>query len=558
MHDADFVHKSSHSRALCGSELFASDDKSAGSRHAEPSKNWAESSNLSSTMMGSRGMKNLKSEKELLAVKALAKVRLSAKGRSPHERRTSSFQAAPIDCFTAASVFCPSALPSGASKRGSQGQKFSTRLATSGSDMHKFVDALDRTRCSLDKNSAHNPTELIPGSSISRANMGIREWDSMIDWKMMEHQDYETLPDDQFEKLSDKLHIKENWRPTVSYLLSLGLSTSELEKVLVNCEELFRRPVATIMTRVDYLQNDVGFGYPELRKLIDKEPKILLQRNRHSVARCRYLTDLGIPCESLPKLLRRQPQILQLSVAKGLAPRVNYFKKSLLIPETDIAKLIQRNPAVLTFSIENQMKPRIEYFKNLGIPQHGVVKMIVKHPHLLHYSFEGLEEHINFLFSIGMSAEDVVHTVTRLSQIFSLSVEESLRPKFRYLTEELGGDVKTCVKFPAYFSLSLDQRIRPRHTYMQRLSCAPDPFPMKYLSENDEAFAGRARRSLNDYVSYKVRQFFPLRPIKISHRCLLSLLTLQIFSCVFWGRPLAVCFLLYRELNMELPRQSNE
>ena len=152
----------------------------------------------------------------------------------------------------------------------------------------------------------------------------------------------------------------------------------------------------------------------------------------------------------------------------------------------------------------------------------------------------------------------MVHTVTRLSQIFSLSVEESLRPKFRYLTEELGGDVKTCVKFPAYFSLSLDQRIRPRHTYMQRLSCAPDPFPMKYLSENDEAFAGRARRSLNDYVSYKVRQFFPLRPIKISHRCLLSLLTLQIFSCVFWGRPLAVCFLLYRELNMELPRQSNE
>ena len=147
----------------------------------------------------------------------------------------------------------------------------------------------------------------------------------------------------------------------------------------------------------------------------------------------------------------------------------------------------------------------------------------------------------------------MVHTVTRLSQIFSLSVEESLRPKFRYLTEELGGDVKTCVKFPAYFSLSLDQRIRPRHTYMQRLSCAPDPFPMKYLSENDEAFAGRARRSLDDYVSYKVRQFFPPRPVKILHRCLLSLLTLQIFSPLCFLGPLAVCFLLCRQLNMELP-----
>ena len=133
--------------------------------------------------------------------------------------------------------------------------------------------------------------------------------------------------------------------------------------------------------------------------------------------------------------------------------------------------------------------------------------MIVKHPHLLHYSFEGLKEHIDFLSSIGMTEEDVVHTVTRLSQIFSLSVSQSLRPKFRYLTEELGGDVRTCVKFPAYFSLSLDQRIRPRHTYMQRLKCATDPFPMKYLSEKDDAFAGRARRSLEDYISYKVRQF---------------------------------------------------
>ena len=272
MHDADFVHKSSHSRALCGSESFASDDQSAGSRHAEPSKHWAELSNLSSTMMGGRGM-NLKAEKELLAVKALAKVRLSAKGWSPHERRTSSFHAAPIDCSAAASVFCPSALPSGASKRGSQGQRFSTCLATSGSDMHKFVDALDRTRCSLDKNSAHNPTELIPGSSISGANTGIREWDSMIDWKMMEHQDYETLPDDQFEKLSDKLHIKENWRRQLATYLASVSALATWRRFLSTVKSFSEDPVATIMTRVDYLQNDVGFGYPELRKLIDKEPK---------------------------------------------------------------------------------------------------------------------------------------------------------------------------------------------------------------------------------------------------------------------------------------------
>ena len=76
---------------------------------------------------------------------------------------------------------------------------------------------------------------------------------------MMEHQDYETIPDAEFEKLSEKLHIKEKWRPMVSYLVSLGLTTKELEKCLVNCEEIFKRPVAKVMTRVEYLQNELGF-----------------------------------------------------------------------------------------------------------------------------------------------------------------------------------------------------------------------------------------------------------------------------------------------------------
>ena len=332
------------------------------------------------------------------------------------------------------------------------------------------------------------------------------QWDSFVDWKMMEHQHYETIPDAEFETLSEKLHIKEKWRPVVSYLVSLGLTVTELEKCLVNCEEIFKRPVAKIMTRVEYLQNELGFEGDELKRLIHKEPKILLQRNRHSIPRCRYLTDLGIPQGKLPAMLRKQPAILHLSVAKGLAPRVSYFKNELLIPECDIPKMLERNPAVLTFSIENQIKPRVEFLKNLGISHDGVMKMIVRHPHLLQYSFEGLEEHINFLGSIGMNEEDVVHTVTRLSQLFSLSVDNSLRPKFKYMCDELGGDVKTCVKFPAYFSLSLDQRIKPRHHYLRQYNCAPDPFPMKYLSEGDVAFVKRsldAGGSLADFEEYK-------------------------------------------------------
>ena len=407
----------------------------------------------------------------------------------PSRKASVGFKSPPVDAEAAAAVF-------GGGETESRRAPHPAAKAPSAASATSPAPVRRRSP-SKEKNAVPAPT----GSGAHK-----HQWDSFVDWKMMEHQDYETIPDEAFEKLSEKLHIKEKWRPMVSYLVSLGLTTKELEKCLVNCEEIFKRPVAKVMTRVEYLQNELGFQGAELKKLIHKEPAILLQRNRHTVPRCRYLTELGIPAERLPTMLRKQPQILHLSVEKGLKPRVAYFKKELLIPEADIPKMLERNPAVLTFSIENQVQPRVDFLRDLGISRDGVMKMIVRHPHVLQYSFEGLEEHINFLSSIGMDEEDVVHTVTRLSQLFSLSVTDSLRPKFKYMTDELGGDHKTCVKFPAYFSLSLDQRIKPRHTYLQQYDCAPDPFPMKYLSENDAAFAARSASSggsLADFEEYR-------------------------------------------------------
>ena len=41
---------------------------------------------------------------------------------------------------------------------------------------------------------------VVPAPTGSGAHK--HQWDSFVDWKMMEHQDYETIPDAAFEKLS--------------------------------------------------------------------------------------------------------------------------------------------------------------------------------------------------------------------------------------------------------------------------------------------------------------------------------------------------------------------
>jgi len=133
------------------------------------------------------------------------------------------------------------------------------------------------------------------------------DWASFVDWKMMEHQEYgTTIPDAQFALLRRSLHIPvrlrahnaapltttrtlisisncrriapeplvawfassllcpcfirdaasavrslgpyvaDKWRPLVSYLVSLGFETKDLEKLLVNCPKLCGRPVAKV------------------------------------------------------------------------------------------------------------------------------------------------------------------------------------------------------------------------------------------------------------------------------------------------------------------------
>eukprot|EP00894_Picocystis_sp_ML_P000243 jgi/Pico_ML_1/50760/g1913.t1 len=115
-----------------------------------------------------------------------------------------------------------------------------------------------------------------------------------------------------------------------------------------------------------------------------------------------------------------------------------------------------------------------------------------------------MKPRLDYLQAIGMSEQEITTTVSRLGTLFSLSIESSLRPKFEYLTAELGGDVQTVAKFPAYFSLSLDKRIRPRHQFLlARKRLTDSKMPMKYLSLTDKDFVSVVDSTLKEYEDFK-------------------------------------------------------
>ncbi|KAI5334037.1 hypothetical protein L3X38_024170 [Prunus dulcis] len=73
--------------------------------------------------------------------------------------------------------------------------------------------------------------------------------------------------------------------------------------------------------------------------------------------------------------------------------------------------------------------------------------MVKKHPQFLHYSIDdGLFPRINFLRSFGMCNADLLKVLTSLTQGLSLSLEENLKPKYKYLVNELRNEVHSLTK----------------------------------------------------------------------------------------------------------------
>ena len=217
------------------------------------------------------------------AREALAKAKLSSRFRRFSADAAAPFRTRPVDAAAASSVLRGSAATGACNetleyKGKASMQKFAEPRADAFEDIRESVDT------DLNLSSAGKERD------VSNAGAEVTEWDSFVDWKILEHQNYETIPDDQFQVLSKKLHIKESWRPVVSYLISLGLHTKELEKVLVECEELFKRPIAKIVTRVEYLQSELGFDSGEPTSLfLDNKSAIDLSYNPEHHSKTKHI-----------------------------------------------------------------------------------------------------------------------------------------------------------------------------------------------------------------------------------------------------------------------------
>ncbi|CAL5402684.1 unnamed protein product [Camellia sinensis] len=310
-----------------------------------------------------------------------------------------------------------------------------------------------------------------------------------------------------FCRLSEELDLDEKWFPLLDYLSTFGLKESHFIQMYERHMPSLQINVGSAQERLEFLLS-VGVKHGDMRKILLRQPQILeytVENNMKS--HVAFLVSLGIPDSRMGQIITATPSLFSYSVENSLKPTVRYLVEEVGIKKSDLSKVVQLSPQILVQRIDSSWTTRFSFLtKELGAPRDNIVKMVRKHPQLLHYSIEdGLLPRINFLRSIGMRNSDILKVLTSLTQVFSLSLEGNLKPKYMYLIHELRNEVQSLAKYPMYLSLSLDQRIRPRHRFLVSLKKAPKgPFPLSSLVPTDESFCQQwAGTSVDKYLAFR-------------------------------------------------------
>ncbi|XP_049399087.1 transcription termination factor MTERF9, chloroplastic [Solanum stenotomum] len=343
----------------------------------------------------------------------------------------------------------------------------------------------------------------------SNAKLGHRRQTPEITQDYREKEARGSLAKDRFSHLAEELDLDERWYPLLDYLSTFGFKDSHFIQMYERHMPSLQINKSSAQERLEFLLS-VGVKHKDIRKIILRQPQLLEYTVENNLkSHVTFLTSLGIPDSRIGQIITATPSLFSYSVENSLKPTVTYLLEEVGIEKNDLAKVVQLSPQILVQRINTSWTSRFNFLtRELNAPRDSIVKMVRKHPQLLHYSIEdGLLPRINFFRSIGMRNSEIVKVLTSITQVFSLSLEGNLKPKYRYLVNELGNEVRSLTKYPMYLSLSLDQRIRPRHMFLVSLKRAPKgPFPLSSLVPTDESFCQQwARTSVDKYLDFRQR-----------------------------------------------------
>lgn len=293
---------------------------------------------------------------------------------------------------------------------------------------------------------------------------------------------------------------------------TMGYSLSDCRKLLVGEPRLLSGGVKTgLIPRLNFLHKEVEIALPDIRKIVLKNPKILLMSVEQNLTpKCvfYFIMTLHMESKDVGKMLLKYPQILDYNLEHHILP-INHYFLSLDFSTYEFSRIIQRYPRLVTYSLI-RIKRRIGYLRfELSLEANAIRRILHQCPQIVSLGQENLERTVEFLLQAVAPGASLVDTkngikngknrntdnetnkdsdtgdvvdhemvdaddrnalaivqilVAGLPTLLSLSIDQNLEPKVKYLRERLGQEElsNALLRMPALLGYSLQNRVRPR------------------------------------------------------------------------------------------------
>ncbi|KAI8556541.1 hypothetical protein RHMOL_Rhmol05G0261400 [Rhododendron molle] len=169
------------------------------------------------------------------------------------------------------------------------------------------------------------------------------------------------------------------------FLSSMGIERRAFGRIFEMYPHLLSAdPYSDLYPVFDFLLNDVGIPYPNIRTSILRCPRLLVSSVDDRL-RPTLLFLKGIGFVGNDAINSQTSVLLVSSVENTLIPKLN-FLKGLEFDYDEVRTLVLRLPSLLTYSVEGNLRPKVQYFLE---EMNGDLGELKGFPQYFAYSLEG-------------------------------------------------------------------------------------------------------------------------------------------------------------------------
>ncbi|XAR71577.1 hypothetical protein NMG60_11017917 [Bertholletia excelsa] len=241
-----------------------------------------------------------------------------------------------------------------------------------------------------------------------------------------------------------------------------------------------------LIPRVSYLNDLSGGDDQSTGTVLRKLPAILAYTAEHCKQHVDFLNSYaGLTDEQIFRIVLVYPNLFSASRKRKLQPRIDFLKQCGL-DSHDIFRFLIKAPLFLSLSFEENLAFKLVFLVKIGY-EYRTKDMAMAMGAATRTSCKNLQEVVGLFLNYGLSCKDILAMSKKHPQILQYN-HESLEEKIDYLVDEMGREVKELLAFPAFLGYKLDSRIKHRYEVKRKI-LGEGMSLNKLLSESAETFS---------------------------------------------------------------------